>query len=97
MHWRSLPKGWPLSTSREKHLRSLKVKSETPLLEPRGCHGMAQLVAVVGIEQQKTAAAGADEFAANGAVLHAEVVPLIDMGIAHAAGSALLVFPMLMH
>src|ERR1700738_4911437 len=58
---------------------------------------MAQLVAVVGIEQQKTAAAGADEFAANGAVLHAEVIPLIDMGIAHAAGPALLVLPMLMH
>src|SRR5258705_3386672 len=58
---------------------------------------MAQHVAVVRIEQQKTAATGADELAANGAILHAEVIPLIDMGIAHATGPALLVLPMFMH
>src|SRR5258705_10696620 len=58
---------------------------------------MAQLVSVASVEQQKAAAARTDKFAANGSILHAEVIPLIDMGIAHATGPALLVLPMLMH
>src|ERR1700736_2337034 len=58
---------------------------------------MAHLVAVFGVEQQKSAAARADELAANRAVLHAKVIPLVDLGIAHAAGPTLLMLPMLMH
>src|SRR5258707_3936522 len=58
---------------------------------------MAQLVSVASVEQQKAAAARTDEFAANGSILHAEVIPLIDMGIAHATRPALLVLPMIMH
>ena len=58
---------------------------------------MAQLVAVDGVEQQETAASRADKLAARGAVLHAKVVPLVDLRIAHAARPALLVLPVLMH
>src|SRR5439155_10482580 len=75
----------------------LEVEGETNLLKPGGSHGVAQLVTVAGVEQQKSAAPRTDKLAADGAVLHAKIIPLVDLGIAHSAGPALLVLPMLMH
>ena len=58
---------------------------------------MAQPVAVLGVEHQEAAAAGADQLAADRAVLHAQLVPFVDLGVAHAARAALLVLPVLVH
>ena len=52
---------------------------------------------ILGVEHQEAAAAGADQLAADRAVLPPELVPLVDLRVAHAAGAPLLVLPVLVH
>ena len=56
---------------REQHLRALEVEAEAHFLEAGLRHRRAQPAVVLGVEQQEAAAAGADELAADRAVLRA--------------------------
>src|SRR3954454_11724343 len=84
--------------SRNHQLRSLEIKTETHFLQSRLPHGMPQLRLVfLGVEHQEAAAAGADQLAAERAVGAREIVPFVDLRIAHAATARLLALPMLVH
>src|SRR6266446_3067849 len=85
------------SMSGEDNLRSFEVEPEADFFEPGLRHGVTQLVAIGCIEHQEPSASRAHEFAANGAALPAELVPIINLGVAHAARAAFLVLPVLVH
>src|SRR5882724_2308961 len=81
--------------SGEDNFGAFVIETEPNLLEARPCHGMAEFVAISRIKHEKSAAAGTDQLAANGSVLHAELIPFVDLGITHPLRPALLVLPVL--
>src|SRR5947199_5906680 len=85
------------SSSGHQHLRPFKIEPEPHFLQPRIRHRPPQRFSVFGVEQQEPAAARADELAADCAVAPSELVPLVDLRIAHAARAPLLVLPMFVH
>ena len=52
---------------------------------------------VIRIEQQEATAAGANQLSPNRAVLQCQLIPLVDLRVAHAAGATLLMLPLLVH
>src|SRR5262249_12779640 len=83
------------NSSVQKHLRPLKIKPEPHFLQPRLGHGLAQSLAVLGVEEQESATARPYQFSADGAAAASELVPLVDLRIAHLLGAVLLVLPIL--
>ena len=74
-----------------------KSKRKRTSLQARHRHGVAQPRLVLGVEHQEAAAARADQLAAERAVRHGVIVPLVDRRIGHPAGALLLVLPVLVH
>ena len=77
-----------------------KSKAKRISSQPRGRHGTwRSLFRSSAQNSRKSAATGADQACCRtrAILLHAKVIPLVDLGVAHAAGPALLVLPMLMH
>src|SRR5438874_2468607 len=58
---------------------------------------MPQRFPILRIEQQESAAARADQLSTDRAIAPPELVPLVDLRIAHAARAPLFVLPMLVH
>src|SRR5882672_4470972 len=85
------------AVSRQDDFCSFEIELEADFLEAGPHHRTAQPVAVVRIKHQESAAARSDELAADGTILHSEFIPFVDLGIAHATGATLLVFPVLAH
>ena len=83
--------------SRDNELGALVIEFEPDLLEADASHGGAEFGFVVGVKEEEAAAAGADEFAAEGAIGHGEIVCVVDGGIAHAAGALFLALPVDVH
>ena len=52
---------------------------------------------VLRVEQEEAAAAGPDQLAPERSVLESQLVPLVDVRVAHAAGAPLLLLPLLVH
>ena len=77
--------------------RTFEVEPETYFGQSGADHRMAQFGFVVGVKHQKAAAARANQLAADRAVLDREFIPLVDLGVRHAAGTPLFVLPMLVH
>src|SRR6202034_4166088 len=74
---------------------AVEIESNPDLFESGFAQGVPHPLLVLGIEQKKAAAAGADHLAAQGAVAHGQIIPFVDSGIGHGAGALLLVLPML--
>ena len=74
-----------------------KSKWKAHLGQPGLAHGMAQAHLVLGVEHQEAAAARPDQLAADRAVVHSEIVPVVDLRIGHAARALALVLPVLVH
>src|SRR5258705_489540 len=72
------------AASREQHLGAFEVKAEAHFLEPGLPHRLAYRPMLLGVEEQKPAAAGADELAADRPGLPAALVPRVDLRVAHA-------------
>src|SRR5215469_771407 len=70
-------------------LRAFVIESEADFAQTFLGHGFAERVAIVGVEEQESAAARADQLTADGAVLAADFIPAID-AIVGSAGRALL-------
>src|SRR5208282_5008069 len=85
------------SNSRNHQLRSFKIEPEPDFLEPGLPHGVAESGLVFGVKHEKTAAARADELAAERAVGHREVIPLVDLRVAHAAAALFFALPVHVH
>src|ERR1700690_1059111 len=79
------------------HLGPLEIEPEADLLEALLPHGVAQLLLVAGVEHEEAAAARADELPAERAIGHGEVVPLVDLGVAHPGAARLLALPVDVH
>src|SRR5215471_7247786 len=80
------------ATSLLRHdLGAVGIKAEAHLSQSSFAHGVAQPRLVFGIEHQKAAAAGADQLAADSAVVAGEIVPGIDLRVRRAAGALALV------
>ena len=60
-------------------------------------HGVAEFFLVACVEHQEAAAAGADEFSAEGAVGHGVIIPIVDDGVAHAGAAGFFALPMDIH
>src|SRR3954468_9156080 len=52
---------------------------------------------VFGVEEQKPAAAGSHQLSPHPPVPQAQFVPLVDVGVTHAARAPLLLLPLLVH
>ena len=78
-------------------LGPLKIKPEADFPEPGLPHRVTQPALVLRVKHEKTAAARADEFAAEGAVGHGQVIPLVDFRIAHAAAALFFALPVHVH
>src|ERR1039458_1567820 len=76
---------------------ALKIEAEPDFLQPLLAHGMAQPRLVSGVEHQEPPSPGADQLAAQGAVRHGAIVPLIDGCTAHAGAALLLALPVEVH
>ena len=74
-----------------------KSKRNRTSSRPADRHGGTEAPMILGVEHQKAAAARADEFAAERAVAPPELVPLVDLRVAHPFRAALLVLPVLVH
>src|SRR5262245_22817888 len=83
--------------SLEQDLRAFEIETKTDLLQPRSRHRRPQSAVLLGVEHQKSAAAGADQLASDSSVATPKLVPLIDSRVAHSRRSAFLVFPVFMH
>ena len=83
--------------SRDDEFRSLEIKTEAHFLQARRAHRVAQPGLVLRVLQPEAAAARADELAAERAAGQREVIPLVDLGIAHAAAALLLALPVNVH
>src|SRR4051812_19254386 len=81
----------------DKHLGAREVEAEAHLAQPGADQRVAQPPAILGVEEQEAAAAGADQLAAEGAVTAAELVPGVDLGAAHARRAQALALPVLVH
>jgi hypothetical protein len=98
--WRSFSASIPSKNSISPHrqdFRALEIELEPHFLQAGRAHGLAQSGAVRRVEHQKAPAAGTDEFAAEGAILHREAIPFIDPVVAHARRAGALAEPMLVH
>ncbi len=78
-------------------LGAFEVEAEADLLEAFFAHRVAEPGDVFGVEHEEAAAACADEFAAERAVLHGVVVPVVDVGVAHAGAAGFFALPMHVH
>src|ERR1019366_5827275 len=76
---------------------TFKIEAEPDFLQSLLAHGMAQPGLVSGVEHQKPPSPGADQLAAQGAVRHGAIVPLIDFCAAHARAALLLALPVNVH
>src|SRR5947207_7352777 len=77
-------RGRPPAGSSEQHLRAFEVEPEAHFLEARFRHRLPQPPMILGIKEQKPAAPRADQLAADGAILPSQLVPLVDVRVAHA-------------
>ena len=66
-------------------------------LQPGLPHGVTQSGLVLRIKHEETATARADELAAERAVGHRQVIPLVDFRIAHAPAALLFALPVHIH
>src|SRR5580692_2011836 len=93
--------GWaskvaPLVIAEEDH-RSVEVEGEIHFVEAGVEHGVAEAAAVWSVEEQESAAAGSDEFAAGGAAGSAgQVVEFVDAAGGDAAGPGAFALPVFM-
>src|SRR5262245_18850581 len=79
------------------YIGPLKIESEAYLAELRLAHRTPQSSLVFCVEHQEAAATGADEFPAQGTVLHRQVVPAVDLGVTHRPRALFLEFPVDFH
>src|SRR5204863_5008943 len=75
--------------------RPIVLEREAHLAQPLPCHRLAERCLVLGVEEQKAAASGPDELAADGARLAPCLVPAVDRVARHPLGPAALVLPVL--
>jgi hypothetical protein len=73
------------------------IDGEAHLGQPGAAHRLPEAAHVLGVEQQEASGAGADELAADGAVVHAELVPAVDVGVGHVRRALALGQPVLVH
>src|SRR5262245_60555812 len=78
-------------------LGAFEIEAEADLGQAGADHGVAQPGLVLGVEHQEPATAGTDQLATNRAVLERELIPFVDARVRHAAGSLLLMGPVLVH
>src|ERR1022692_2245287 len=76
---------------------TFKVEAEPDFLQSLLAHGVAQPGLVSSVEHQEPSSTGADQLAAQGAVRHGAIVPLIDFCAAHARAALLLALPVDIH
>src|SRR3954471_20870410 len=68
----------------EYDLAALKLEAEVEFAQPRAAHGFTQpRLAVLTIEHQETASAGAGNFPSNGPVLFCQFIPGVNLRVAH--------------
>ena len=79
------------------HFRTFELEAEADFLQAFFTHRVAEAFLVAGVEHQEAATAGADEFAAQRAVGHGVVIPVIDLLVAHAFGAGLFTLPVGIH
>src|SRR5262245_37005716 len=77
--------------------RAREVEAEAHLAERHRGHRVAESWLVLGVEEQEAATARADQLAAERAAGHREIVPAVDLAIAHGAAPLLLVLPVDVH
>src|SRR5437879_3602375 len=75
----------------QQYFRPLEIEPEAHFLQPRLRHGLAQALAVLGVKEQKAAAARPHQLSAHRAVVSPQLVPLVDLRIAHLLRAVLLV------
>src|SRR5580693_4281149 len=78
-------------------LRTLMIKGEADFPQPFFLHDAPQSIAVLGVEQQETAAARSNQFSAHRPVLVTDVVPPVDFLVRGPRRPFALVQPVLMH
>ena len=76
---------------------AFEVEAESDFLQALFAHGVAELFLVASVEHQEATAAGANEFAAEGAVGHGVIIPIVDDGVAHAGAADFFALPMHVH
>src|SRR5208283_3748028 len=76
---------------------SAEIELQANLAEPGPSHGRADSDFVFRVEEQKSSAAGADEFATERSVRARQLVHLVDKTAAHPRRTFFLVLPMNMH
>src|SRR6185436_8519885 len=91
-HWQSQAREEPVGAS-DHLLGALEVEAEAHLGEARMTHRMAEAFLLVGVEHEKAAATRADELSPERAIRHREIIPLVDLRIAHPARALLFVLP----
>ena len=72
-------------------------RREADLFKAGACHRFPQPAVLLAVEEQKASTPGAHQLASDGSIPQSELVPFVDLRIAHRTGSALLVFPVLVH
>ena len=78
----------------DRRARLIEAMAEADLAQSRFDHRMSQACLVFGIEHQEAATASADELAADGAILAAKRVPVINNGVGCVPRPLFLVFPL---
>ena len=78
-------------------LATFKIETEADLLQPLLPHRVPELCLIGRIEHQKTSPTSADQFPSERAPRHGEIIPLVDLLVAHAGGADLLVQPVHVH
>src|ERR1700745_1729132 len=76
------------------HRSTGKVKLHANLSQARAPHDRSKATLLLRVKHKKSAAAGADEFAAERTIGSREFIQSINFSAAHARGSFLLVLPM---
>ena len=79
------------------HGRAVVIEAEAEFAETFLAHGAAHAHRIVRVEQQISAAAGAHQFSAQRAVLHADGMPVIDLLVTHALRARAFMLPMFAH
>src|SRR5262249_3822293 len=83
--------------SLEHHLRPFVVETEADLAQTGPRQRPPQPGLVLGVEHEKAATAGPDQLAAQGPVLARQIVPAVDVAVAHPATALFLVLPVDVH
>ena len=79
----------------EYHFAAFEFEPEVKLEQSCTAHGFAQAGLIfLAVQHQESASARPRNFAANGAVLLGQFIPMINLGIADAVGKPLLGLPM---